>query len=505
MLILYCNNNINIRNGININGGIIMDQLKQKNVNGNNGKASFLDSFFKLSENNTTVKTEIIAGITTFITMAYIIFVNPGVLMQAGMNEQGLLGDAAVKAGINALNDSVVAAVFAATCISAAIGTFIMGFYANVPFAQAPGMGLNAFFTFSVCLTLGYTWQQALAAVFISGILFIIITLTSLREKIVDAIPQNLKLAISGGIGLFIALIGFKSGSIIVANPATLVGFGNFTDPHTILTLIGITITAILMSRNIKGSILIGILLTTLAGIPLGITKLVSLHNLVSAPPSIAPTFLKLDLKGLLNIGNSGIAGAILNVLMVVISFSLVDMFDTIGTLVGTAQKANMLDENGRMKNMNKALMADAVATASGALLGTSTVTTYVESTAGISQGGRTGLTSVVTGILFLLAMFFTGLVGIVPAEATAPALIIVGVLMMGAVTKINFDDFTEALPAFFTIAIMPFSYSIANGIASGLIFYPIVKLVTGRGKEVHPIVYVLAILFIIRFAILPK
>ncbi|MPM39437.1 Adenine permease AdeQ [bioreactor metagenome] len=275
--------------------------------------------------------------------------------------------------------------------------------------------------------------------------------------------------------------------------------------PNTMLTLIGVAITAILMSRNIKGAILIGILLTTIIGIPLGVTKTVPLAQLVSAPPSLSHTFFKLDLPGLLNIGQHGLFKAILNVLMVVISFSLVDMFDTIGTLVGTAQKANMLDENGKMKNMDKALLSDAVATTTGALLGTSTVTTFVESTAGISEGGRTGLTSVVTAIMFLVAMFFTGLVGIVPAEATAPALIVVGVLMMGAVTNINFNDFTEALPAFFTISIMPFTYSIANGIAAGIIFYPIVKIVTGRRKEVHPIVYVLAALFIIRFTILPK
>ncbi|WP_315119552.1 NCS2 family permease [uncultured Clostridium sp.] len=480
-------------------------QQKIKDKSSSPVKTSFLDSYFKLSENNTNVKTEIIAGITTFITMAYIIFVNPGILMQAGMNAKGLLGADAVNAGINALNDPVVASVFAATCISAAIGTFIMGLYANVPFAQAPGMGLNAFFTFSVCLTLGYTWQQALAAVFISGILFILMTLTSIREKIVDAIPQNLKLAISGGIGLFIALIGLKSGNIIVSDPATLVAFGDFTNPGTVLTLIGIAVTAILMARGVKGSILLGILLTTVVGVPLGVTKLVPMSQLISAPPSLAPTFFQLDLKGLLNVGGVGVASALLNVFMVVISFSLVDMFDTIGTLVGTAQKANMLDEKGKMKNMDKALMADAVATTCGAFLGTSTVTTFVESTAGISEGGRTGLTSVVTGCMFLLAMFFTGLVGVVPAEATAPALVIVGVLMMGAVTKINFDDFTEALPAFFTIAIMPFTYSIANGIAAGIIFYPIVKVTTGRAKEVHPVVYILAALFILRFTILPK
>ncbi|GAA0725480.1 NCS2 family permease [Clostridium malenominatum] len=480
-------------------------QQKSKEKNNSSVKSSFLDSYFKLSENNTNVRTEVIAGITTFITMAYIIFVNPGILMQAGMNAQGLFGDAAVNAGISALNDPIVRSVFAATCISAAIGTFIMGIYANVPFAQAPGMGLNAFFTYGVCLSLGYTWQQGLAAIFVSGILFILITLTSIREKIVDSIPQNLKLAISGGIGLFIALIGLKSGHIIVSDPATLVAFGDFTKPGAILTLIGISITAILMARGVKGSILLGIVLTTIIGIPLGITKLVPVNQLFSAPPSLAPTLFQLDLKGLLNVGEGGVASALLNVFMVVISFSLVDMFDTIGTLVGTAQKANMLDENGRMPNMNKALMADAVATTAGALLGTSTVTTFVESTAGISEGGKTGLTSVTTAILFLLAMLCTGLVGIVPAEATAPALVIVGVLMMGAVTKINFDDFTEALPAFFTIAIMPFTYSIANGIAAGIIFYPIVKVTTGKAKDVHPIVYVLAALFIIRFTLLPK
>ena len=466
------------------------------------GTRSFLDSFFKLSENNTNVKTEILAGITTFITMAYIIFVNPSILMQAGMNSKHLMGEAAVKAGLSAINDPVVASIFAATCIAAAVGTIIMALYANLPFAQAPGMGLNAFFTYSVCLTLGYTWQQALAAVFTSGVIFIIITVTSIREKIVDALPHNLKLAISGGIGLFIALIGLKSGGIIVSNAETLVTFGSFTTPHAMLTLIGIAITAILMSRGVKGSILLGIIITTLVGIPLGITHLTGVQ-LISAPPSLAPTFLALDFGGLLGVGKAGIVGALTSIVMVVITFSLVDLFDTIGTLVGTAQKAGMIEADGRVKNMNKALISDAVATTAGALLGTSTVVTYVESTAGVSEGGRTGLTSFTVAILFILALFFSGLVGVVPAEATAPALVIVGVLMMGSVTKINFDDFTEALPAFFTIAMMPFSYSIANGIASGIIFYPIVKLATGRGKEVHPIVYILAALFILRFTIL--
>lgn len=478
-----------------------MEQRKAKPVE---KQKSFLDSFFKLSENNTNVKTEIIAGITTFITMAYIIFVNPNILMQAGMNSQGLFGDAAVKAGLSAINDPVVASVFGATCIAAAIGTFVMALYANLPFAQAPGMGLNAFFTYSVCLTLGYTWQQALAAVFISGVLFIVITLTSIREKIVDALPHNLKLAISGGIGLFIALIGLKSGSIIVSNPATLISFGRFTNPHTIVTLIGIIVTGVLMARGIKGAILLGIIITTIVGIPFGVTNLEGI-KIISAPPSLAPTFFAFDFKGLLGLGEAGIVGAITSLVMVVLTFSLVDLFDTIGTLVGTAQKAKMLDKKGRVKNMNKALLSDALATTVGSALGTSTVVTYVESTSGISEGGRTGLTSFTTAILFVLAMFCGGLVGVVPAEATAPALIIVGVLMMGAVTKINFDDFTEAMPAFFTIAIMPFSYSIANGIAAGIIVYPILKVMTGRSKEVNPIVYVLAVLFILRFAILPE
>ena len=469
---------------------------------GNRVESSIFEKLFKLSENNTTVKTEIIAGITTFITMAYIIFVNPNILKFSGMNLPGIKGEGA--AAFTALNDPVVASVFAATCLAAAVGTFVMAFYANLPFAQAPGMGLNAFFTFSVCLTLGYTWQQALSAVFISGILFIIITLTSIREKIVDALPQNLKLAISGGIGLFIALIGFKSGGIIVGNQETLVTFGELTSASAIVTLIGIVVTAILMSRKVKGAILYGIIITAIVGIPFKITNISDIQ-VFSAPPDLSYTFMQFDFPGLLGAGAAkGAFAALLSVIMVVITFSLVDLFDTIGTLVGTATKANMLDENGRVKNMNKALMSDAIATTAGAIMGTSTVVTYVESTAGVAEGGRTGLTSATVGVLFLCSLFFSGLVGIVPAEATAPALVIVGVLMMGAVSKIDFSDFTEALPAFFTIAIMPFSYSIANGIAAGIIFYPIVKVVTGKHKEVSPIVYILAVLFIIRFVVLP-
>lgn len=473
-----------------------MDYAKE-----NQTRKSLLERIFKLSENKTDIKTELLAGITTFITVAYIIFVNPNILKFAGMNASGIKGDGA--AVFTALNDPVVASVFAATCISAAIGTLIMSLYANLPFVLAPGMGLNAFFTFSVCLNLGYTWQQALAAVFVSGVLFIIITVTTIREKIVQALPQNLKLAISGGIGLFISLIGLKSGGIIVANPDTLVSFGSFTNHRVLLTVVGIALTAILMSRGVKGSMLIGILLTTIIGIPFGVTNAAGV-KVFSAPPSIAYTFLKLDFKGLLAHGGVGVVGAISSVLMVIITFSLVDLFDTIGALVGTAQKANMLEPDGRVKNMPKAMLSDAVATTFGSLLGTSTLVTCVESTAGISEGGRTGLTSLTVGVLFVLSMFFSGVVGIVPAEATAPALVIVGVLMLGAVKDIDFSDFTEALPAFFTIAIMPFSYSIANGIAAGIIFYPVVKLSTGKYKEVHPIIYILAALFILRFVLLP-
>lgn len=472
-----------------------------KNTNEKKVKKTLFESLFKLSENNTDTKTEIIAGFTTFITVAYALLVIPNLLKIAGMNAAGIKGDAA--AALTIANDPIVASAFASTCIAAAIGTFIMGFYANLPFVLAPGIGLTAFFSYNVCLKLGYTWQQGLTAVFISGCIFILITLTSIREKIVDALPDNLKLAITGGIGLFIALIGFKSGGIVVANPGTLVSFGSFTSPNTVLTIIGIVIISVLMARKVKGSMLIGIVITTLIGIPMGITE-VSSFKLFSVPP-VGKTMLSFDFSGLLSHSGSGLIGAIISILMVVITFSLVDLFDSIGTLVGTAQKAGMLDETGRVKNMRKALFADAFATTLGAALGTTTLATVVESAAGIAEGGRTGLTNIVVGILFLISIFFSGLVGIVPMEATSPALIIVGVLMLGAVKEIDFDDFTEAVPVFFTIALMPFSYSIANGVAAGIIFYPIMKLGTGKGKEVKPIMYIMAVLFILRFILLPQ
>lgn len=464
------------------------------------GRGKSLEKYFKLKENNTTVKTEIVAGVTTFVTMAYIIFVNPSILRMAGMNTANALGDAALP--YNAFNDPVVGSVMAATCISAAIGTLIMGLYANYPFALASGIGLSSFLTFSVVMGMNYTWQQGVAAVFISGMVFILITLTGIREMIVDSIPMFLKHAVSGGIGLFIALIGLKNAGIIVPDPDTLVNFGDLTAPNTILAVFGVMLIAVLMSRNIKGSILLGILATTLVGIITGVVSIPEGFRLISIPPGIGYTFMKMDFTGLLRLGEGAtLAGAIGSILSVVLSFTFVDMFDTIGTLVGTASKAGMIDKEGKLPRIKKALLADSLATTAGAILGTSTVTTYVESASGVMEGGRTGLTSVVTALLFLLALFFTPVVGLVPAEATAPALIIVGVLMMGALKEIDFSDFTDAFPAFLTVVMMPFTYSVANGIACGLIAYPVVKLAVGRHKDVHPIVYILAVLFMIRFA----
>jgi AGZA family xanthine/uracil permease-like MFS transporter len=440
-----------------------------------------MENFFKLKEHKTDVRTEIIAGITTFFTMAYIIFVNPSILSDAGMSY-----------------DSVMIA----TCISAAIGTLLIAFLANLPFAQAPGMGLNAFFAYSVVLGMGYTWQQALAAVFISGLVFIVITATGLRSAIVKAIPASLKHAIGAGIGLFIAFIGFLNSGIVHVGEAGLLEFGDFGEPAIILSIIGLAITAILMMYKVKGALFLGIIITTVIGIPMGVTQMPEEITVNSI--SLSDTFMKMDFKGLLNLGeNISFFSAFVSIITVILSFTLVDMFDTIGTLIGTATQANLVDEDGNLPGMDRAMMADAIATTAGAVLGTSTVTTFVESGAGISEGGKTGLTSLVTGILFILAIFVAPIAGIVPGAATAPALIIVGILMMGTLKKINFSDFEEALPAFFTMTLMPFSYSIANGIAAGCIFYTVTKLARGKAKEIHPVMYVLVVLFIVRFILL--
>jgi AGZA family xanthine/uracil permease-like MFS transporter len=426
-----------------------------------------MEKFFKLKENNTNVRTEIIAGITTFMTMAYIIFVNPDILSATGMDK---------------------GAVMTATIVSAGLTTILMGLMTNYPFALASGMGLNAFFAFVIAPQ--YGWQAALGAVFISGIVFIILSVTGAIGYIDAAVPTTLKRAVAAGIGLFIAYIGLQSGGIIVSDEATQVALGDLTQPGPLLTLIGILIISVLMARRVRGAILIGILLTTVVSFFMGIKELPSgIGDIFGLPASLAPIALKLDLKAILSVP-----------FFVIFSFLFVDVFDTMGTLLGTGARAGFLDEKGRLPRVNRAMLADAIGTVGGALLGTSTVTTYVESTAGVSEGGRTGLTSIVTGVLLLLTLFLAPLAGLIPSEATAPALVIVGVLMVGGVMKIDFDDFTEAFPAFLTIIFMPLAYSIADGIAFGFIAYPVVKLVAGKGKEVHWLVYLLAVVALIHF-----
>ncbi|MCP3944317.1 MAG: NCS2 family permease [Desulfobacteraceae bacterium] len=460
----------------------------------------FFHSYFKLHEHGTNIKTEVLAGFTTFVTMAYALLVIPNILKVSGMNGLGLMGDAAN--AMNSMNDSVIAAAFVAMCLVSAAGTLMMSLYSNLPFAVAPGIGLTAFFSYSVCLKLGYTWQQGLAAVSISGTLFILITLTSLREKIIQCLPDNIKKAMTAGIGLFITLIGLKSGGIIVADPSTLVGFGNLTNNNVLLTIIGLTLMCILMVRRVKGAMLIAILLTTIIGIPMGITHLSGV-KFISAPASIAPIFMKMDYHGLFSHEGAGVIGAITSIIMVILTFSLVDLFDTLGTLIGTAQKAEMIRPDGSIRSMKKALLTDAVSTTFGSFFGMTTTSTYIESTAGIAEGGRTGLTTLVVGSLFLVATFLGGIIGMVPSQATAPALIMVGILMMESIKHVDFTDLTEAIPGFLTITLMPFTYSITNGVAAGMISYPIMKLAVGKGKEVNIITYILAILFIIRFAVI--
>lgn len=426
-----------------------------------------MEKFFKLKENNTNVRTEIIAGITTFMTMAYIIFVNPDILSATGMDK---------------------GAVMTATIVSAGLTTILMGLMTNYPFALASGMGLNVFFAFVIAPQ--YGWQAALGAVLISGIVFIILSVTGAIGYIDAAVPTTLKRAVAAGIGLFIAYIGLQSGGIIVSDEATQVALGDLTQPGPLLTLIGILIISVLMARRVRGAILIGILLTTVVSFFMGIKELPSgIGDIFGLPASLAPIALKLDPKAILSVP-----------FFVIFSFLFVDVFDTMGTLLGTGARAGFLDEKGRLPRVNRAMLADAIGTVGGALLGTSTVTTYVESTAGVSEGGRTGLTSIVTGVLLLLTLFLAPLAGLIPSEATAPALVIVGVLMVGGVMKIDFDDFTEAFPAFLTIIFMPLAYSIADGIAFGFIAYPVVKLVAGKGKEVHWLVYLLAVVALIHF-----
>ena len=431
----------------------------------------FLTKFFKLQENKTTVRTEIIAGITTFMTMAYILAVNPDILSATGMDK---------------------GAVFTATAVASLIATLVMALYAKLPFALAPGMGLNAFFAFTVVLGMGHSWQFALTAVFIEGLIFIALTAFNIREMIVNSIPNNMKHAISVGIGLFIAFIGLKNAGIIVSSPATFVTLGNLTDvtnnAGAIVALIGLIITGALLALRVKGALLIGILIGTVIGFPFGVTHFPS--SLEVTPPSLSPIFMKFEWTQIMT----------MDMLLVVFTFLFVDMFDTVGTLIGVSSKANMLDKNGNVPRVKQALMADAVGTTVGAMLGTSTVTTYVESAAGVSEGGRTGLTSLTVAVLFLFALFLSPLFLMIPGAATAPALILVGAMMMTPVKNIDFDDFTESIPVFLTIIMMPLTYSIAEGILFGVLSYVILKLLTGKFKDITIVTAVLAVLFLLKF-----
>ena len=436
------------------------------NDQGNSG--GFLEKQFNLKEAGTDPKTEILAGLTTFMTMGYILAVNPLMLGDTGMDS---------------------GAVFTATALTAFIACAVMAFLANYPFGLAPGMGLNAFFAYTVVLGMGKSWQFALTAVFIEGIVFLVLSLFKVREAIFNAIPMNLKKAVSVGIGLFIALIGFENAGIVSSEGGTILNLGDLSSAGPLLAIIGIIITGFMLARNIKGALFFGILITTLIGIPLGITPMPegSFLGVFSAPPSLAPTFLQFEWAEIFTF----------DMLIVVFTFLFVDIFDTVGTLIGVSSKADMLDEDGNLPRVGKALLADAVGTTAGAMLGTSTVTTFVESASGVAEGGRTGLTALTTGIMFGLALILAPLFLIIPGQATAPALILVGLFMMGPIKEIDLEDYTEAIPAFLTIVMMPFAYSIAEGIVFGMVSYVILKVVAGKAKEVTPIMYILAVLFI--------
>ncbi len=427
----------------------------------------FLEKQFKLKEHGTDVKTEVLAGITTFLTMAYILIVNPLILADAGMDFGG---------------------VFTATVISSLIAILLMAFLANYPFALAPGMGLNAFFAYSVVLGMGYTWQYALTAVFIEGIIFIVLSFFNVREAIFNSIPMNLKKAVSVGIGLFIALIGFTNAGMVVNDGGTIIGLGDMLAPGAIVALIGLIATGVMLALKVKGALFFGIVISTVVGIPLGVTVLPE-GGFVSMPPSLAPVAFKFDFSNIFS----------LDMLVIIFTFLFVDIFDTIGTLVGVSSKAGMLDENGQLPKVKQALLADAVGTTVGACLGTSTVTTFVESAAGVAEGGRTGLTALTTGLLFAAALIFSPFFLMIPGAATAPALILVGLFMMSPIQEIDLNDFTEAIPAFLTIVMMPFAYSIAEGIVFGMVSYVVLKVLTGKFKDVSIIMYVLAVLFVLK------
>ena len=425
-----------------------------------------LEKLFQLQAHNTNVRTEMLAGLTTFLTMAYILFVNPAILGETGMDK---------------------GAVFVATCLAAAIGSAIMGLIANYPIALAPGMGLNAFFTYTVVLHMGHTWQVALGAVFISATLFFILSVFRIREWIINSIPLPLRSAISAGIGLFLALVALKEAGLVIANPATLVGVGDLTSPGPLLAILGFFLIVALEAKRVTGAVMIGILVVTAIAIAIGITPFA---GILSMPPSIAPTFLQLDIIGALDVG----------MISVIFAFLFVDLFDNTGTLIAVAKRAGLMSKDGHLPKMGRALLADSTAAMSGSLLGTSTTTSFIESAAGVTAGGRTGLTACVVAVLFLLALFFAPLAGTVPAFATAPALLFVAVLMTSGLAEIDWDDITVAAPVVITALSMPLTFSIANGIAFGFISWVVIKTLTGRWQDLNPALVVLAALFVIKF-----
>ena len=429
-----------------------------------------LKKLFGFDSGKTTVRTEIVAGITTFLTMSYILAVNPA-----------MFGE---------LDGMPIGSVFTSTALAAITGCLAMAFIGKLPFGLAPGMGLNAFFVYSVCMGMGYSWQFALTAVLIEGFIFIVLTLTNVREAIVDAIPMSLRNAIGAGIGLFIAFIGLKSAGVVVADGATLVTLGDITSGSAFLAFIGLIITGFLYARNVPGAILLGIIITMLIGIPLGVTEF---KGVVSIPESIGPIFCKFEFDKIFSV----------DMLVVVFTFFFIDMFDTVGTLVGVCTRAKMIDEKGNIPRVKQAFMADSIATTFGAILGTSTTTTYVESAAGVAQGGRSGLTALVVGGCFVIALFFSPLFLSIPAAATAPALIIVGLLMMEQAKNIPFDDFSESIPAFVCMIMMPLTYSISNGILIGMITYVIMNMICGKFKKLSPAIYILAVLFILKYILI--
>ena len=426
-----------------------------------------LTKLFGFDSKQTTVRTEVLAGITTFLTMSYILAVNPAMFSE--------------------LEGMPIGAVFTSTALAAIVGCLAMAFWGKLPFGLAPGMGLNAFFVYTVCMGMGYSWQFALTAVFIEGLLFILMTITNIREAIVNAIPITLRYAIGGGIGLFIAFIGLHNGGVIVDDPATLITLGDVTSGTALLSLIGLFITGFLYAKNVRGAMLIGILVTTIIGIPMGITEF---KGVLSTPESIAPIFCKFEWHNIFS----------LDMLVVVFTFLFIDMFDTVGTLIGVCTKANMVDSNGRVMRIKAAFMADAIATTVGAMLGTSTTTTYVESASGVAQGGRSGLTAFAIACCFVITLFFSPLFLSIPAAATAPVLVIVGLLMLEPINRIDFGNYSESIPAFVCIITMPLAYSISDGILLGMISYVILNMLCGKFRKITPAMYILAILFILKY-----